>query len=135
MQEGTMVHLRPKRSLMTLAGMISRKPTTAMPAKMNPAVRGASDGDVCTRSASIPWIAGGYSACAVQSRLTGLCLPLPGYFQWWRCYTIATSSSARQITHPLGYLSLTIIMTACEVIGDLDVIAQCCAGRANRFST
>ena len=37
MQDGTMVHLRPRRSLMTLAGMISRKPTTAMPAKMNPA--------------------------------------------------------------------------------------------------
>ena len=37
MQDGTMVHFRPRRSLMTLAGMISRNPTTAMPAKMNPA--------------------------------------------------------------------------------------------------
>ena len=36
MQEGTMVHFRPRRSLMTEAGMMSRKLTTAMPAKMKP---------------------------------------------------------------------------------------------------
>lgn len=36
MQLGTMVHLRPRRSLITDAGMISRKLKPAMPAKMKP---------------------------------------------------------------------------------------------------
>lgn len=38
-QEGTMVHLRPSRSLITDAGMMSRKLTTAIPAKIKPAFR------------------------------------------------------------------------------------------------
>ena len=36
MQLGTMVHLRPRRSLTTDPGIISRKLKPAMPAKMKP---------------------------------------------------------------------------------------------------